>query len=118
MTGGLRRAGRFLLHPFLRETFARLGGTPGLPADAVTPTVNRLRKIRQREPAFDLRSERERKVLADLIVKAVRLNGIVDIQLGAVWSNRSAGLPFGQPVASYAGCCAGVVCAALLPLPL
>ena len=44
MTGGLRRASQFLLHPFLRDTFATLGGTPNLPADKVTPTVNRLRK--------------------------------------------------------------------------
>jgi hypothetical protein len=72
MTGGLRRASQFLLHPFLRENFAKLGGTPNVSADKVTPTVNRLRKRAQRETAFDLRIERERQSLADLIVKAAR----------------------------------------------
>jgi hypothetical protein len=72
MAGGLRRASQFLLHPFLRETFAKLGGTPNLPVDKVTPTVNSLRKRAQWEPVFDLRSERERHTLADLIVKAAR----------------------------------------------
>src|SRR5579864_208941 len=72
MTGGLRPASQFLLHPFLRENFAKLGGTPNVPADKVTPTVNRLRKRAQREAAFDLRIERERQTLADLIIKAAR----------------------------------------------
>lgn len=72
MTGGFRRARQFLLHPFLRENFARLGGTPNLPKDQVTPTANRLRKISLRQAAFDLRSEDERDALADLIVKAAR----------------------------------------------
>ena len=72
MTGGLRRASQFLLHPFLRENFAKLGGTPNVSADKVTPTVNRLRKRAQRDAAFDLRIERERQTLADLIVKAAR----------------------------------------------
>jgi hypothetical protein len=72
MTGGLRRAGQFLLHPFLREHFAKLGGTPNLPADKVTLTINRLRKRAQREAAFDLMIERDKQALADLIVKAAR----------------------------------------------
>jgi hypothetical protein len=72
MAGGLRGASQFLLHPFLQETFAKLGGTPNLPVDNVTPTVNRVRKRAQRERVFDLRSEGERHALADLIVKAAR----------------------------------------------
>jgi hypothetical protein len=72
MAGGLRRASQFLLHPFLRENFAKLGGTPNLPADKVIPTVDRLRKRAEREAAFDLRIEHERQALADLIVKAAR----------------------------------------------
>jgi hypothetical protein len=72
MTGGLRRASQFLLHPFLRENFSRLGGTPNLRADKVTPTVNRLRKRAQREAAFDLKIEGEREALVELIVKAAR----------------------------------------------
>ncbi|MFZ5792015.1 MAG: hypothetical protein ACOY3L_15085 [Pseudomonadota bacterium] len=72
MTGGLRRAEQFLLHPFLQENFAKLGGTPNLPADKLGPTVDRVRKRAQRETAFDLRSERERQALAGLILKAAR----------------------------------------------
>ncbi|GMR00155.1 MAG: hypothetical protein BMS9Abin18_0988 [Zetaproteobacteria bacterium] len=72
MTGGLRRARQFLLHPFLQENFAKLGGTPNLPTDKVTPTVNRLQKISRRQASFDLRSEGERQTLANLIVKAAR----------------------------------------------
>ena len=44
MTGGMEGAIRFLLHPFLRESFSRLGGTPNIDGDAMIPTVNRLRK--------------------------------------------------------------------------
>jgi hypothetical protein len=72
MTGGLRRAGQILLHPFLKESFAKLGGTPSLPMDQVTPTVNRLQKISRRQATFDLKSEGEKNALADLIVKAAR----------------------------------------------
>lgn len=72
MTGGLRRAIQFLLHPFLREHFAKLGGTPSVPTDKLTPTVDRLVKRAQRESVFDLRNDRERQALADLLVKAAR----------------------------------------------
>ena len=72
MAAGLRRASQFLLHPFLRANLAKLGGTPNLPADKLTPTVNRLRKRPYREAAFDLRNEDDNKALADLIVKAAR----------------------------------------------
>jgi hypothetical protein len=72
MAGGLGQATQFLLHPFLRENFAKLGGTPNLSADKMTPTVNRLQKIAQLEAAFDLRSEVERQALANLIVTAAR----------------------------------------------
>jgi len=69
-TGGLQWAMKFLLHPFLRDLFAKLGGTPNLPTDQMTPTVNRLQKIFRRQPVFDLSSEEEREALANLIVKA------------------------------------------------
>jgi hypothetical protein len=72
MTGGLQRADQFLVHPFLRQMFASLGGTPNLPANKVTPTVNRLRKRARREAAFDLKIEAEKGSFADLIVKAAR----------------------------------------------
>jgi hypothetical protein len=72
MTGGLRRASQLLLHPFLRDMFAALGGTPNLPADKVAPTINRLMKRARFESTFDLRREGERQALAGLIVKAAR----------------------------------------------
>ena len=72
MTGGIQRATEFLLHPFLRENFARLGGTPNVPADKIKPTVNRLLKKAQRKSAFDLKNEAERGAVADLILKAAR----------------------------------------------
>jgi hypothetical protein len=72
LTGGLQRAAYFLLHPFLRDTFARFGGTPNLPTDKVAPTVSRLRKRVPRVATFDLHSEREREALGILIAKAAQ----------------------------------------------
>ena len=72
MIGGVGRARQVLLHPFLQETLARLGGTPNIPADKITPTAARLQKRARREAAFDLRNPEERQALADLIVKAAR----------------------------------------------
>lgn len=72
MTGGLRRARQFLLHPFLRANLAKLGGTPNPPANQMMPTVNRLKKKFQGQEAFDLGSDGERQALADLILKAAR----------------------------------------------
>ncbi|MBR0827072.1 hypothetical protein JQ596_16145 [Bradyrhizobium manausense] len=70
MTGGLDRAKKLFLHPFLVGVFASLGGSTSLPMDKVMPTANRLQKRAQFEQTFDLRNEREREVLANLIVKA------------------------------------------------
>ena len=70
LTGGLAGAQQFLLHPFLVDVFASLGGSTNLPIEKVLPTANRLRKRAQFERHFDLRNERERGVLASLIVKA------------------------------------------------
>jgi len=72
MAGDIRMAEAFLLHPFLIKVFAMLGGTPNINKNDVTPTVNRLRKIAPRQPAFDLEHEDERGALANLIVKAAR----------------------------------------------
>ena len=58
MTGGLELASAFLLHPFLRETFAKLGGTPNLPTDQMESTINRLVKKSRQETNFDLSSEK------------------------------------------------------------
>lgn len=70
MAGGLELASQFLLHPFLMDIFSKLGATPSLTADDVSPTVSRLQKRAKREAAFDLRQEGERQALADLIIKA------------------------------------------------
>ncbi|MGA7323030.1 MAG: hypothetical protein WBX25_00760 [Rhodomicrobium sp.] len=72
MTGGLPRATVFLLHPFLRENFAKMGGTPNLSVDDIASTLNRLQKRSKRQLAFDLRNAGERNALANLIVKAAR----------------------------------------------
>lgn len=72
MAGGIKMAEAFLLHPFLIKVFASLGGTPNLYRNDITPTVNRLRKVAQRQPSFDLANEDEREALAGLIVKAAR----------------------------------------------
>lgn len=72
MVGGLQRAKQFFLHPFLRTVFSKLGGTPNLAKDQVTPTANRLWKKYKGSSVFDLKGESERSALADLIVKAAR----------------------------------------------
>src|SRR5260370_8990618 len=72
MTGALERGTSFLLHLFLREQFAKLGGTPNVPADKAIPTLNRLKKKWRREAAFDLTGEAERRAFAELVVKAAR----------------------------------------------
>jgi hypothetical protein len=72
MTGGLRRASQILLHPFLQDMFASLGGTPNIPPDKMTPTINRLRKRARSEAGFDLTDESDKQALADLILKAAR----------------------------------------------
>jgi hypothetical protein len=73
MAGGLREASEFLLHPFLQETFSRLGGTPNLTSIDLTPTLNSLRKKQRQHPIFDLRLEGESQALANLIVKAAKM---------------------------------------------
>jgi hypothetical protein len=72
MTGGLQQAIRFLLHPFLRGTLAKLGGTPSLATDQVASTIVRIQKQWSSESAFDLRDENERQALGNLIVKAAQ----------------------------------------------
>ncbi|MDR3525567.1 MAG: hypothetical protein P4L66_15865 [Acetobacteraceae bacterium] len=72
MTGGLSLAREALLHPFLQEKFAQLGGSPNVMADRVTPTVARLKKKARRNPSFDLTDELDTRALAELIVSAAR----------------------------------------------
>jgi hypothetical protein len=72
MTGGLAGAESLLLHPFLQEIFATMGGAPNLADADVRATVDSLAKRSRREPSFDLQSERERAALAALIVKAAQ----------------------------------------------
>jgi hypothetical protein len=70
LVGGLAGAKKLLLHPFLIDVFASFGGTTNLPANKGRPTANRLKNRLQLQPVFNLRDERERDVLAALIVKA------------------------------------------------
>jgi len=72
MTGGFARAREALLHPFLQEKFAQLGGTPNVPADKISPTVARLKRMARCNPTFDLMDALDTAALADLIVKAGR----------------------------------------------
>lgn len=72
MTDGLLNASHLLLHPFLREMFARLGGAPNLADTDITATVNTLVKRSRGEANFDLKSASEREALASLIVKAAQ----------------------------------------------
>lgn len=72
MAGSLTQAISYLLHPFLRDMFARLGGAPSLDAHKVQPTVDRLRKRAPLNPTFNIRDETERLALGTMIVKAAR----------------------------------------------
>jgi hypothetical protein len=72
MAGGLDRASRFLLHPFLKDAFSNLGGTPNPPFDKMPPTVNRLTKRARRSKLFNLANEDDKHALAHLILKASR----------------------------------------------
>jgi hypothetical protein len=74
MAGGFSRAREALLHPFLQEKFAELGGAPNVPADKVSPTVARLKRTAKARlnPTFDLRDELDTTALAELIVRAAR----------------------------------------------
>jgi len=72
MTGGLDAATGLLLHPFLKDLFAQFGGTPSLPVDKLKPTINDLKKRAKHQPAFDLKDEQERTVLATMLLKASR----------------------------------------------
>jgi hypothetical protein len=72
MSGGLARAERLLLHPFLQQMFADLGGAPNLADADVRATTDSLAKRARGRPVFDLQSETERTALAALIVKAAQ----------------------------------------------
>lgn len=72
MTGGLASARRLLLHPFLQEMFAALGGAPNLADADIRTTADSLAKRARGRPVFDLQVENERTVLAALIVKAAQ----------------------------------------------
>jgi hypothetical protein len=72
MTGGLAGARSLLLHPFLQDVFASLGGAPNLADADVKATANALAKRAKGRPLFDLQQESERETLAALIVKAAQ----------------------------------------------
>lgn len=70
LAGDFDKAVGFLLHPFLRGLFSRLGGTPSLPLDKVAPTVQRLQRQFPATTPFDLADESDAAALGRLIVKA------------------------------------------------
>lgn len=72
MAGGLAGAKSLLLHPFLRDVFASIGGTPNLADGDFLATANSLAKRARGRPVFDLQLESERTALAGLIVKAAQ----------------------------------------------
>jgi hypothetical protein len=72
MTGGLRNAKRFLLHPFLQEIFASMGGTPNLADADISFTADSLAKRSRGRPVFNLQDSGDRAALAGLIVKAAK----------------------------------------------
>jgi hypothetical protein len=72
MTDGLANARRLLLHPFMEEIFADLGGAPNLADADIRNTVGALKKRARGRPVFDLKSESEQQALAALIVKAAQ----------------------------------------------
>jgi hypothetical protein len=72
LTGGMLAARRFLLHPFLRKMFTRMGGTPELPAGLVQEAERRVQRLAQNAPEFNLEDEHDRRVLAGMIVHAAR----------------------------------------------
>lgn len=72
MAGGLASSKSLLLHPFLQDLFASLGGAPNLADVDVKSTVNALAKRAKGRPVFDLQLDGELEALAALIVKAAQ----------------------------------------------
>jgi hypothetical protein len=72
LTNGLNGAVTFLLHPFLTDLFARLGGSTKIAVKAVEPTVNRLRKTSQSKSTYNTLDPQDCSALAELVVKAAR----------------------------------------------
>ncbi|WP_277962694.1 hypothetical protein [Pseudomonas sp. RIT-To-2] len=72
MTGGLEGAESLLLHSFLQNIFASLGGAPNLADADIQGTANWLVKHARGHPIFDLQAENESGALAELIVKAAK----------------------------------------------
>lgn len=71
MAGGLGNACRYLLHPFLRRQFARLGATPDTTDHDQSALLNRLESRASRGPLL-LGTAEQREHVADLIVKEAR----------------------------------------------
>lgn len=72
LVDGLAGATSFLLHPFLREMFANLGGSTKIAAEAVEPSINRIRKAARSKANFNLRDPQDVGAVADLVVLAAR----------------------------------------------
>lgn len=72
LVDGLTGATSFLLHPFLREMFANLGGSTKIAAQAVEPSINRLRKAARSKSNFNLSDPQDVAAVAELVVLAAR----------------------------------------------
>lgn len=72
LTGGILKARRLLLHPFLRKMFARMGGSPELPMGMVQAAEQRVRRLARNAAVFNLEEDQDRRALAGMIVHAAR----------------------------------------------
>jgi hypothetical protein len=72
MAGGLDAATRFLLHPFLRQEFAKLGGEPNPTAQQMQRTDARLLGQAGRQAPFTLGNAADRNALSKLVVRAAK----------------------------------------------
>lgn len=72
LCGGLYGATSILLHPFLQNLFAKLGGSTKIAVETVEPTLNRLRKAARSKSTFDTQNAQDIGALAELVVSAAR----------------------------------------------
>ncbi|STR23434.1 Uncharacterised protein [Janthinobacterium lividum] len=72
LMGGLGAARSILLHPFLRDMFSELGGTPHLSAKQTEATSNGLRGLSKYQSSFDLKNSSDFDRLTELVGKVSR----------------------------------------------
>ena len=72
LMGGLHAATAFLLHPFLRQMFSTLGGTPALSIKQTQTTSNAIRGASKYHTSFDLKNTSDLDRLTELVGKVSR----------------------------------------------